>query len=146
MRTATPAGPARGTNHGKNGKNRKKKRDKPFSVVPIFFGMAVAFVIGAFILVYLIFANSTNPLFSNRADVQLIDFVNMTESEFRASDYYTQLSPKWQYEYNSQYEGRGHLPAESARRAHRQGGPGRHAVCQHGAPLGHYSGHHHWYG
>ena len=104
VRTADARRAGQGTNHGKNGKNRKKKRDKPFSVVPIFFGMAVAFVIGAFILVYLIFANSTNPLFSNRADVQLIDFVNMTESEFRASDYYTQLSPKWQYEYNSQYE------------------------------------------
>ena len=104
MRTADARRAGQGTNHGKNGKSRKKKRDKPFSVVPIFFGMAVAFVIGAFILVYLIFANSTNPLFSNRADVQLIDFVNMTESEFRASDYYTQLSPKWQYEYNSQYE------------------------------------------
>ena len=61
VRTADARRAGQGTNHGKNGKNRKKKRDKPFSVVPIFFGMAVAFVIGAFILVYLIFANSTNP-------------------------------------------------------------------------------------
>ncbi|HJD22371.1 MAG TPA: Stk1 family PASTA domain-containing Ser/Thr kinase [Candidatus Gemmiger faecigallinarum] len=88
-----------------NGKGMKKKRkkDKPFSVVPIFTGMAVAFVIGAFILVYLIFANSTNPLFSNRADVQLINFVGMTEDEFRASEYYSKLTPNWVYEYNSQY-------------------------------------------
>ena len=63
---------------------RNKKGAKPFSVVPIFLGMAVAFVIGAYILVYLIFANSTNPLFSNRADVQLINFVGETEDEFRA--------------------------------------------------------------
>ena len=87
----------------KNMKKKRKKKDKPFSVVPIFFGMAVAFVIGAFILVYLIFANSTNPLFSNRADVQLINFVGMTEDEFRASQYYSELTPNWVYEYNSQY-------------------------------------------
>ncbi|WP_294498741.1 Stk1 family PASTA domain-containing Ser/Thr kinase [uncultured Gemmiger sp.] len=91
------------TNHGKKGKRRKNKKDKPFSVVPIFFGMAVAFVIGAFILVYLIFANSTNPLFSNRADVQLIDFVGMTEDEFRTSEYYSKLTPNWVYEHNSSY-------------------------------------------
>ena len=31
-------------------------------MLPIFFGMAVAFVIGAAILVYLIFTNSTNSV------------------------------------------------------------------------------------
>lgn len=91
---------------GKNVKNKRKskKEAKPFSVVPIFLGMAVAFVIGAFILVYLIFANSTNPLFSNRADVQLINFVGQTEDEFRTSEYYSLLTPNWVYEYNSQYD------------------------------------------
>lgn len=39
-------------------------------MLPIFFGMAVAFVIGAAILVYLIFTNSTNSFFSKHADVQ----------------------------------------------------------------------------
>ena len=39
--------------------------------------MAVAFVIGAAILIYLIFTNSSNLLFSNRADVQVISFVGM---------------------------------------------------------------------
>ena len=91
---------------GKNVKNKRKSKKgaKPFSVVPIFLGMAVAFVIGAYILVYLIFANSTNPLFSNRADVQLINFVGETEDDFRASEYYSLLTPNWVYEYNSQYE------------------------------------------
>ncbi|MDD4851427.1 MAG: Stk1 family PASTA domain-containing Ser/Thr kinase [Gemmiger sp.] len=83
---------------------KRKNNSRPFSVLPIFAGMAVAFVIGAFILVYLIFANSTNPLFSNRADVQLISFVNMTEDEFRASEYYTKLSAVWVHEYNADYD------------------------------------------
>ena len=65
--------------------------------------MAVAFVIGAAILVYLIFTNSTNPLFSNRANVQLIDFVGMTEDEFRNSEYFTLLDPDIVQEYNSTY-------------------------------------------
>ncbi len=60
---------------------------KPFSVLPIFFGMAVAFVIGALILVYLIFTNSSNLLFSNRDDVTLINFVGQTIDENRATQY-----------------------------------------------------------
>ena len=102
VRTADARRMGQVTSHGRGGKNRNRK-DKPFSVVPIFAGMAVAFVIGAFILVYLIFANSTNPLFSNREDVPLINFVGMTEDEFRASEYYSKLTPNWVYEYNSQY-------------------------------------------
>ncbi len=89
--------------NGKNGKKRKKKRrhkEYHFSLFPIFFGMAVAFVIGAVILVYLIFSNSSNALFSNRADVQLINFVGMTRDEFLASDYNAQVTPVWVYEYN----------------------------------------------
>lgn len=87
---------------GKNGK--KKKQDKPFSVLPIFAGMAVAFVIGAAILIYMIFANSSNPLFSNKKDVTLISFVGMTEDEFRASEYMTLLDMVAIKEYDSQHE------------------------------------------
>ncbi len=43
-----------------SGKKKKKKAAKGFSLLPIFFGMAVAFVIGAAILIYLIFTNSSN--------------------------------------------------------------------------------------
>lgn len=87
----------------KKSASHKPVKEKHFSVLPIFFGMAVAFVIGAAILVYLIVTNSTNPLFSNRANVQLIDFVNMTEDEFRNSDYFALLTPEIEYEYNSSY-------------------------------------------
>ncbi len=87
----------------KNTRSRAAAKDKPFSVLPIFFGMAVAFMIGAAILIYLIFTNSTNPLFSNRANVQLIDFVGMTEDEFRATEYFSLLDPDIIEEYNSNY-------------------------------------------
>lgn len=90
---------------GKNVKKQKAKAAKEFSMLPIFFGMAVAFVIGAAILVYLIFTNSTNSFFSKHADVQLINFVGMTEDEFRASDYNSSLLAKWVYEYNDAPEG-----------------------------------------
>ena len=93
------------TSARKTGKSKKRapKEKKPFSVFPIFAGMAVAFVIGAAILVYLIFANSTNPLFSNREDVTLINFVGMTEDAFLASDWNTQLHMVSVKEYNTEY-------------------------------------------
>lgn len=94
-----------GTINSGKGKNVKKQKAKGFSMLPIFFGMAVAFVIGAAILVYLIFTNSTNSFFSKHADVQLINFVGMTEDEFRASDYNSSLLAKWVYEYNDAPEG-----------------------------------------
>ena len=84
---------------GKNVKKQKAKAAKGFSMLPIFF------VIGAAILVYLIFTNSTNSFFSKHADVQLINFVGMTEDEFRASDYNSSLLAKWVYEYNDAPEG-----------------------------------------
>lgn len=112
----TPTGEARrvGTssaitnkaNKGKNVKNskRKKKKEKYFSLLPIFAGMAVAFVIGAGILVYLIFTNSSNALFSKLPDVTLINFVGMTEDEFLASEYASQIKPVWVREYKSDIE------------------------------------------
>ena len=91
-----------GTANPRRGK-KPRKEAKPFSVLPIFFGMAVAFVIGAAILVYLIFTNSSNLLFSNRADVTIINFVGMTLDEYRASEYNTQLKLQEAEEYNSSY-------------------------------------------
>ena len=90
-----------GRSKGKNAAAAAEK--KPFSVLPIFFGMAVAFVIGAAILVYLIFTNSSNLLFSNRDDVTIINFVDTTLDEFRASEYNTLLDLQVIEEYNSSY-------------------------------------------
>ena len=90
-------------NPGRGRTARRKRADKPFSVLPIFFGMAVAFVIGAAILVYLIFTNSSNLLFSNRDDVTIINFVGQTLDEYRASEYNTLLKLQEAEEYNSTY-------------------------------------------
>ena len=84
---------------------KKKKASKGFSLLPIFFGMAVAFVIGAAILIYLIFTNSSNLLFSNRADVQVISFVGMTKDEFLATDYNSLLRAEFPEEYSSEPAG-----------------------------------------
>lgn len=84
---------------------KKKKASKGFSLLPIFFGMAVAFVIGASILIYLIFTNSSNLLFSNRADVQVISFVGMTKDEFLATDYNNLLRAEFPEEYSSEPAG-----------------------------------------
>ena len=86
-------------------KPRKKKSGRGFSLLPIFFGMAVAFVIGAAILIYLIFTNSSNLLFSNRADVQVISFVGMTKDEFLATDYNNLLRAEFPEEYSSEPAG-----------------------------------------
>lgn len=92
------------SNPGRSKASRKaRKAKKPFSVLPIFFGMAVAFVIGAAILIYLIFTNSSNLLFSNRADVTIINFVGQTLDEYRASEYNTLLKLQEAEEYNSTY-------------------------------------------
>ncbi len=92
-------------NPGRSKKNKKKKGQKPFSLLPIFFGMAVAFVIGAAILIYLIFTNSSNLLFSNRNDVTLISFIGMTEDEFRASEYNSLLKLQKEEEYSDEPAG-----------------------------------------
>ena len=89
----------------KSAQKKKKKASKGFSLLPIFFGMAVAFVIGASILIYLIFTNSSNLLFSNRADVQVISFVGMTKDEFLATDYNNLLRAEFPEEYSSEPAG-----------------------------------------
>ena len=82
-------------------KKKNRKEPRPFAMFPIFAGMAVAFVIGAAILVYLIFTNSNNLLFSNREDVTLINFVGMTKDEYLASDYNKLLKAEFDETYDS---------------------------------------------
>ena len=86
---------------GTKKKKKNRKEPKPFAMFPIFAGMAVAFVIGAAILVYLIFTNSNNLLFSNREDVTLINFVGMTKDEYLASDYNKLLKAEFDETYDS---------------------------------------------
>ena len=101
---------------GKSAKRKKKKfRQGAFSLLPIFFGMAVAFVIGAAILIYLIFTNSSNLLFSNRADVQVISFVGMTKDEFSPLTTTTCCAPNFRRNTPAS------RPARSSARPPRQG-------------------------
>ena len=95
-------GSARRAGAAANGNKKKKRKEpKPFTMFPIFAGMAVAFVIGAAILIYLIFTNSNNLLFSNREDVTLINFVGMTKDEYLASDYNKLLKAEFDETYDS---------------------------------------------
>lgn len=95
-------GSARRAGAAANGNKKKNRKEpKPFTMFPIFAGMAVAFVIGAAILIYLIFTNSNNLLFSNREDVTLINFVGMTKDEYLASDYNKLLKAEFDETYDS---------------------------------------------
>lgn len=81
---------------------QKPKKKKRFPIVPIMLGMAFAFVIGAGILCYMIFANSTNPLFSTREDVELVNFVGKTRDEIEHnSEYRSHFRIKFVEEYNA---------------------------------------------
>lgn len=66
-----------------------KKKKKRVGVLPVLAGMATAFALGSAILCYMIFANSTNPLFSNKEDVELPDFTGMrwedVEQQYKSS-------------------------------------------------------------
>ncbi len=84
-------------------KGRKRKNGSYF--IPAMAGMAMAFLIGSIVLCYLIFTNSTNALFSNREDVDLVDFVGMSKSDVEGnSDYRKKFSITYVEEYNSNYE------------------------------------------
>lgn len=79
-----------------------KKKKRRFPLVPIMLGMAFAFVIGAGILCYMIFANSTNPLFSTREDVELVNFVGQQREQIEAnSEYRSHFRIKFIEEYNA---------------------------------------------
>ena len=84
-------------------KGRKRKNGSYF--IPAMAGMAMAFLIGSIVLCYLIFTNSTNALFSNREDVDLVNFVGMSKSDVEGnSDYRKKFSITYVEEYNSNYE------------------------------------------
>ena len=83
--------------------NKKKRR---IAVLSILAGMAVAFAIGAVILCYMIFANSTNPLFSTAEDVELVNFVGMTREEIENnSEYRADFKFKFVEEYSDKPAG-----------------------------------------
>ncbi|GKI15560.1 serine/threonine-protein kinase PrkC [Oscillospiraceae bacterium] len=100
-----PAQPNKSGQRPANGQNGKRPapRKKRVGVLPILAGMATAFALGSVILCYMIFANSTNPLFSNKADVELPDFTGKSWEQVKA-EYGSQLTFKAEEEWNEKYE------------------------------------------
>ena len=68
----------------KTSKNTKFKIGKFQFTLPMLAGMAAAFLVGALLLIFLIFKLSGNPLISNKKDVELPNFVGMTKEEVEA--------------------------------------------------------------
>ena len=66
------------------GTRSRKKKKKRIGLLPVLAGMATAFALGSVILCFMIFANSTNPLFSSKEDVELPDFTGMNWEEVKA--------------------------------------------------------------
>lgn len=87
-------------------KKKKSKRKKSFSIViPVMLGMAIAFALGSAFLCYNIFATSSNMLFSEKSDVQLENFIGMTQESVNSKKEYTSnFKIQWQEEYNPNYE------------------------------------------
>lgn len=84
----------------KKEKSRKKRR---IGILPILAGMAMAFAIGSAILCYMIFTNSTNPLFSEKADVELPDLTGLQWSDVE-KEYKHKLSFDIKEDYNANFE------------------------------------------
>lgn len=105
------AGGARRAAPGKKGapKGGAKKSAKPGAkkkrrlLLPILAGMATAFLIGACILVYLIFKNESNGMFSQHADVELPNFIGVSYEQIKEQYKDTPFYFALEEEYNEEY-------------------------------------------
>ncbi len=103
--TMAETGARKGRATPKSAPRKGRKRRNGSYFIPAMAGMAMAFLIGSIVLCYLIFTNSTNALFSNREDVDLVNFVGMSKSDVEGnSDYSKKFSITYVEEYNSNYE------------------------------------------
>lgn len=87
-------------------KKSKKAKKKRSIFLPVLFGITVAFTIGCAVLCHMILKNSNNPLFSDKEDITLTDYVGMYRTEVESSVEVSsgQLEITWVEEYNSNYE------------------------------------------
>lgn len=83
----------------KNGSAPKKKK----LVLPVLAGMAAAFLIGASILVFLIFKYEGNGIFSQHPDVELPNFVGLTMKEVKSKYPDLKFSFNTEEAYNTEY-------------------------------------------
>ncbi|MEG0395971.1 MAG: Stk1 family PASTA domain-containing Ser/Thr kinase [Oscillospiraceae bacterium] len=85
---------------------QKPTRKKHHYGLPIMAGMAVAFAVGAAILVFLIFKLSGNPLFNDKIDIDMPNFINQTMAEIKKnSDYQKNFDFIYDEKYNTSPEG-----------------------------------------
>ena len=84
----------------KTGKVKVKKGKK--LLLPAMAGLACAFAISAAVAITLIFKLSGNALLTNQPDVELPNFVGMTETQVKSSDY--KFKYDIEYIYNDEYE------------------------------------------
>lgn len=71
-------------------------------LLPVMAGLAVAFMLSAFVAITFIFKMSGNSLLSNQPEIELPSFVGMTQSQIEASGY--KLKFEYEYQYNDEYE------------------------------------------
>ena len=79
----------------------KVKKGKKL-LLPVLAGLAAAFAVSAVVAIYFIFKLSGNPLLTKQPDIELPNFVGMTESQVKSSDY--SFKYEIEYIYNDEYE------------------------------------------
>ncbi|MEG0763631.1 MAG: Stk1 family PASTA domain-containing Ser/Thr kinase [Oscillospiraceae bacterium] len=88
-----------------NSDGTKTAKKKHHYGLPILAGMAVAFAIGAAVLVYMIFKLSGNPLFNDKQDVDLLDFVGKNAADIKKdSELKSKFTFKIEEKYNDEKE------------------------------------------
>ncbi|MBD5093198.1 MAG: Stk1 family PASTA domain-containing Ser/Thr kinase [Subdoligranulum sp.] len=107
-KTADKQGTARRTASSKNtaprnGQRKPKKKKKRRLLLPILAGMAAAFLIGSSILVYWIFKEQSNGMFSPHEDVELPNFIGLSYDQIKEQYKDSQFYFKEESEYNEQY-------------------------------------------
>ena len=86
----------------KSGQKKPKKKKRRL-LLPILAGMAAAFMIGSAILVYWIFKEQSNGMFSPHEDVELPNFIGLSYEQIKEQYKDSQFYFKEEQEYNEQY-------------------------------------------
>lgn len=72
---------------GKKDTSKKPSKKRKGLTIPLMLGITAACVVGAFVLMLMVFSLGDNPLFSNVEDVKLPDFRGMSLAEVENSNY-----------------------------------------------------------
>ncbi|MBQ3587280.1 MAG: Stk1 family PASTA domain-containing Ser/Thr kinase, partial [Oscillospiraceae bacterium] len=91
------------TKTAKTAKEPKAPRvKKGFSLtLPVMAGVAAAFAVSALVAIFLIFKLSDNPILTSHEDIELQNFIGLTETELKSGDY--GLKFNFEYDYSSEY-------------------------------------------